>query len=364
MRQKATDVLLDIVNMYSPTGNESKVSLYLKNAMYNLGYSASIDSVGNCIGRLGHGRPTVLLCGHMDTVTPELPIRIDSEVLYGRGSVDAKAPLAALIIAGKLAYDAGFPGSLIVVGSVCEEGDNRGVKELIKSNIRAEFAVFGEPTDTCSLSIGYRGCSVVEFTVSNDSGHSSVPWAFPNAVEKAYDYYCYLKTKTIELTQATIGFESLSVSIRQINGGENVGVLPRRCEMIIEFRLPPKIFTSDFHKWLNEKTMEYLANNSVEKIQYRILDEVDPIYNEKNNILVKAFSQIIYQTSGKTVKLLKKTGTSDMNYYGHAFKIPVITYGPGESRLSHTLDEKIWLVDYFTSIEIVKKSLLKLAELY
>ena len=134
--------------------------------------------------------------------------------------------------------------------------------------------------------------------------------------------------------------------------------------MIVEFRLPPTVDTSVFRKWLDEKVTEFFANNPKVKIEYKILDEVDPILTDKKNMLVKAFSQIIYQTSGKPVKLLKKTGTSDMNNYAHAFEVPTITYGPGDSRLSHSLNEKIRLDDYLLSIEVIKKSLLRLAVLY
>ena len=43
------------------------------------------------------GQPTrdIVLLGHMDTVPGDIPIRREGDVLYGRGSVDAKGPLAA-----------------------------------------------------------------------------------------------------------------------------------------------------------------------------------------------------------------------------------------------------------------------------
>jgi len=353
-----------MVGIYSPPGHESEIASLLKNTMDELGYSTSLDSVGNVIGKIGTGQLKILLCGHLDTVSPSLPTYIKDGVLHGRGSVDAKSPLAAMIFAGKLACEKGYQGTMLVVGAVNEEGDNRGVKSLIDSNMKADYAVFGEPTDTHSISIGYKGCVVIQVIVTNPSGHSSVPWAYPNAIEKSIEFYNYLKNTAVNLGDVPTGFNALTVSVREIKGGENIGVLPRECELIIEFRLPPSMKLKQVEDWLEEKRKRYMAENKDEHIEYKIIDEIDPFLTDKKSSLVKAFSQTIYKKRGKPVPLLKKTGTSDMNYYGKAFGIPTITYGPGDSRLSHTEEEKIMLTDYLSSIEILTDSILRVEALH
>ena len=353
-----------MVEIYSPSGHESKIASLVKKTMDELGYSTSIDSVGNIIGQIGSGQPKILLCGHLDTVSPSLPIYTENGVLHGRGSVDAKSSFAAMIIAGKLAHEKGYQGTMLVVGAVNEEGDNRGVKSLIDSNMKADYAIFGEPTDTHSISIAYKGCVVIQVIVTNPSGHSSAPWAYPNAIEKSIEFYNYLKNTARDTGAASTGFNSLSVSIREIKGGENIGVLPRECEMIIEFRLPPNINVKKFKEWLEEKATHYKTEIKDEHIEYKIIDDVDPYITDKTSILVKAFSHTIYKKRGKPVALLKKTGTSDMNNYGIAFEVPTITYGPGESRLSHTEEEKILLSDYLSSIEILTDSILLIENLH
>jgi LysW-gamma-L-lysine carboxypeptidase len=52
-----------------------------------------------------------------------------------------------------------------------------------------------------------------------------------------------------------------------------------------------------------------------------------------------------------------KTGTSDMNVVGPAWHCPILAYGPGESALDHTPDERISLSEYLRSIEILKSVL-------
>jgi LysW-gamma-L-lysine carboxypeptidase len=66
----------------------------------------------------------------------------------------------------------------------------------------------------------------------------------------------------------------------------------------------------------------------------------------------------------KPATLLRKTGTGDMNILGKAMNLPIVTYGPGDSHLDHTLDEHIVISEYLASIQVYKETLLKLSELH
>src|SRR5215510_3461077 len=110
--------------------------------MSDLGFErVSIDSVGNLLATKGTGEPRILLCGHMDTVPGQIPIRIDSGFIYGRGASDAKGPLIAMLLA---ASEFKQKGTIIFAGVVDEEGNATGVKELVRSKISVDYAVFGE----------------------------------------------------------------------------------------------------------------------------------------------------------------------------------------------------------------------------
>ena len=67
--------------------------------MGKMGFEVGTDAIGNVIGVIGKGQPVILLCGHMDTVAGVLPLRIEEGKIYARGAVDAKGPLAAMIMA-------------------------------------------------------------------------------------------------------------------------------------------------------------------------------------------------------------------------------------------------------------------------
>ncbi|MDX1813808.1 MAG: M20/M25/M40 family metallo-hydrolase, partial [Candidatus Bathyarchaeia archaeon] len=105
----AVDLLTRMTKIYSSSGNEEEISLFLADEMTKMGFHVHRDEVGNVIGEIGDGSPVVLLCGHMDTVEGEIPVRIEDGQLYGRGSVDAKGPLAAMIVAASTFIKKGFP---------------------------------------------------------------------------------------------------------------------------------------------------------------------------------------------------------------------------------------------------------------
>jgi LysW-gamma-L-lysine carboxypeptidase len=105
---------------------------------------------------------------------------------------------------------------------------------------------------------------------------------------------------------------------------------------------------------------KYQTDLSFPKIEIEVGDMTEPFETDRNSLLVKALTMAISQIAKKRPLLLRKTGTGDMNAYGHAFKIPVVTYGPGNPHLSHTHKEYIEISEYLSSIEIYHKAILNL----
>src|SRR5678815_1972370 len=92
------DTLVGLVSQYSPSGQERNAVEWLVGRMKSLGYDeAFIDEGGNAVGVMGKGPKQVVLLGHIDTVPGEIKVEKDNLLLYGRGSVDAKGPLACFV---------------------------------------------------------------------------------------------------------------------------------------------------------------------------------------------------------------------------------------------------------------------------
>jgi len=92
-KERRIYLLQEIVQRYSPTGSEAQVAKFVVSFLREQGIKSYIDKVGNVIA----GEGDLLLCSHMDTIPGELPVRIEGDLIYGRGVVDAKASVASFI---------------------------------------------------------------------------------------------------------------------------------------------------------------------------------------------------------------------------------------------------------------------------
>ena len=87
------ELLVGLLQHYSPTRSEDAAVSYLTNWMKDAGFETRIDSAGNAIGQIGTGSISIMLLGHIDTVPGEITVRQEGDLIYGRGAVDAKGCL-------------------------------------------------------------------------------------------------------------------------------------------------------------------------------------------------------------------------------------------------------------------------------
>ena len=138
-RAQSTALLEELLSIRSLSGAESEASEFLAHWLGEQGLEhCRVDEVGNAVGELGEpgAARIVVLLGHIDTVAGDVPVERrcskEGEVLYGRGSVDAKGPLAAFCAAAaRLGSDwAREQGvRVLVVGAVEEEATtSRGAR--------------------------------------------------------------------------------------------------------------------------------------------------------------------------------------------------------------------------------------------
>jgi len=348
-------LLRDIVEAYSPSGHELEVSKRIEEFMLKNGFeNVRVDAAGNVIGEVGLSSPTILFCGHMDTVPGKLPVIFNGEFLYGRGAVDAKSSLAALIAAASRLKD--VRGRIIVAAVVDEEGYGRGISEIIKSNVKADYAVFGEPSNLYGLTVGYRGKIGVKISCrTGHGGHSSAPWIYRNAIEELFNIYLKLKT---ELEKAF----SSSVCLTRISGGESHNTVPSCCEAYIDVRTPHSCSVNSCIDQISKSIREYASGGLDVYVFYD--DVVEPYEIDLGSPIVKAFSRAIAKVLNRPVKLMRKTGSGDLNVYARSMGVPSVSYGPGDSRLSHTGNEYVRISDYIKSIEVLVEAVKTLCILH
>jgi LysW-gamma-L-lysine carboxypeptidase len=360
----AVELLKKTLEQYTPSRSEASVANMIKDKCANeLGFElADIDSAGNVIATKGNGEPKILLCGHMDTVPGQIPVRIEDGFIYGRGASDAKGPLISMLLAASE-----FPkqrGTIVFAGVVDEEGNATGIKQLVKSKLSVDYAIFGEPSGIDNITIAYKGRLAIRLTCDvGSSAHASAPWLAKNSIEEIYDFWKSIKSKLYQADGQENNANSISCSLTEIIGGSSHNVTPQKCKITIDVRIPASTTCAEVLEIL-EQIISRVATQKGIKASYRIEDKTDPFEANHSSPLVRALSLSILDVRKKQPILLRKTGTGDMNILGNTLGIPVVTFGPGEPHASHTVNERLNVEEYISSIEVFNRALFHLSRLH
>jgi LysW-gamma-L-lysine carboxypeptidase len=303
----------------------------------------------------------------MDTVAGHMPLRVEEEKIYARGDVDAKGPLAAMVMAAKeVSKEPSFKGKILVASVVEEEATSKGVRHLITQGIKADYAIFGEPSGVENITIGYKGQLQLKIVVKTETGHSSTPWLYDNALEKAYELWEKIKAACTfpSIEPSETPFTAITVCLIRMVGGRGNSVIPFEAEMNLDVRVPIQFTTTQVFEKMLKIIEAYQNANPKVTIKPSVLDTVEPFEANKASPLVHVISSSARKVLNKPATLLRKTGTGDMNILGKAMNLPIVTYGPGDSHLDHTVDEHIEINEYLQAIDVYKETILKLAELH
>lgn len=347
--------LLDLVEIYSPTGEEEPATSWFRDHISALGLSdVKSDNVGNAFGRLKGEGLKVTLCGHIDTVPGQLPVKLVNGELTGRGSVDAKASLISLLYGGIKAKELGFKGTLNIIAAIGEEGPGKGIIEVASSHQKTDYAILGEPSNTTSITVGYRGRLLLDADYNSNTFHASAPWMGESALESAIKSWEKIKKKY----GASREFSKVSAALTSLNGGEADNVTPSSSRMTLDVRFPPSVKRTQLFEELREIIEPVDRESGSAKLSLRSF--VEPYISNLKTPLVQAFKHSIKQQTGEKATMLFKSGSGDMNHLATTWNIPCITYGPGNTQLSHTNDEKVSISEVEKSAEVVAEALLKL----
>jgi len=334
------DSLVGLVPQYSPSGQERAAVEWLVARMKSLGYDeAFIDEVGNAVGVMGKGHKQVLLLGHIDTVPGEIPVCVADGVLYGRGSVDAKGPLACFVDA-VAQVGARDRWQFVVIGALEEERDSEGAR-FAAAKHKPDFAIIGEPNQWDRIALGYKGSAWANITVRRGQAHtaSGEQTAAEVAVEAWLKIKNYADTFNRDKQRA---FDKLLLTLHEMQSESND--FEQWARLNVGVRLPMDVLSEAWYERLSELATEAL----VEPVGFAV-----PAWScEKNTQLVRAFLKGIRSRGGEP-RFVYKTGTADLNIVAPVWKCPALVYGPGDSSLDHTPHEHIALEDYAKAVAVL-----------
>lgn len=243
-------VAIESVNPSLAAGapGEGEIAAFLERHMTALGLEVHLQEAApgrpNVVGVLDSGRPgpSLMLCGHIDTVgvdgydRPFDPVIRDGR-LYGRGSQDMKGGVAAMIDAVRLVSERGHAaGRVIVAAVVDEEFASIGADRLVTA-WRADAAVVTEPTDL-QVGVAHKGFAWFEIETRGRAAHGSRPAEGRDAIMRMGRVLAGLEAMDRALQtrppHPLVGTASLHAST--ISGGHEWSSYPDACLLRLERR--------------------------------------------------------------------------------------------------------------------------------
>jgi [amino group carrier protein]-lysine/ornithine hydrolase len=344
-------LLHDLVAIPSVNPGERQAVTYLCEQMARRGFLTNIDGIGNAIGSVGDGRFHVVMLGHIDTVPGRFPVRIEGDDLYGRGSVDAKGPLATFVAATARAYERGLLDGLrvTVIGGIGEEAHSPGAHFLAETMPAPDACIIGEPGNWESVVLGYKGSMQIRYDIEQPNAHGAGQQA--SAPQVAVGAWNSIVALCAPYNEGVTGaFDRVEPTLRGFSS-ESDGLV-QRARLDMNVRVPPS---------LNPAALWDRLSTEVQAGRLSLLESPVPAYRcEKNTPLVRSLLAGV-RAAGGTPRFKVKTGTADMNVVGPVWQCQMAAYGPGDSSLDHTPVEHISLTEYGRAIASLANALGELA---
>jgi succinyl-diaminopimelate desuccinylase len=295
---------------------------------------------------------TLILCGHLDVV----PVNDDADGwsrdpwgaeivdgwIYGRGSLDMKGAVAAMMVAARRAVDDSDDLSgRIVLALVADEecGGQRGAGSVVRDAVQTgDGVIVGEPGDV-GIAIAHRGMCFVELTTRGRATHASSPRYGVNAVTSMVRTLAALEGVQFTHTPHTLlGGPSLAIGT-MIRGGSTPNMIPDICRATVDVRKVPGM-TDD--SVLSDLRRHLATAGIVDPVTLRITASVEPSITSPTESIVEVAEDAYREEFRRDPKLRGMSATTGGWWFRNQLGIPtVMALGPGRIRDCHIVDERV-----------------------
>jgi len=338
----AVDFLKALIRFPSLTGEEAEIADYVEQHVRSAGVDV-LRHEDNVAFGIGDGDDTLLLNSHLDVVPPAddhpydpfEPVEADG-VLYGRGSVDAKASGAAMTTALlSLASEGWSPdGGRVLVGLTTHEeggGKKNGLQDLRPHLPPLSAAVVGEPTSLRPC-IAQKGLLILKVHAHGTAAHAGRPHLGENAIPTAMTALQQLEAVSLDREDPYLGAPTKTVTT--IEGGNAHNMVPEHCVFTVDLRTTPA-YTHD-------------------EIVARVRDAVDAEVEVHSDRLVPCATPEdarIVRAAQAACSNANPFGSPTSSDWVFLHDVPTVKMGPGRSARSHTAEERIDVNEIHEAVE-------------
>jgi acetylornithine deacetylase/succinyl-diaminopimelate desuccinylase family protein len=381
-RQRIVDDLVEMIRCESvnpfdarptPGNREAEFAELYLNKMKEVGLEVGSHEVvpgrANVWGRLlangpqaGTGR-SVMLAGHLDTVGVDgydkpFSAHINNERVFGRGSCDMKAALAAylevvrVLRCGKVE----LTGDVLVAGICDEEHKMTGSAEFAHSGPAADVAIIGEPTEL-AVCPAHKGQICLVITTYGTAVHSSRPELGVNAIVAMSHVITALGTYADDLrhgqSHALCGLATTNPGV--ITGGTIASTVPDICHLEIDRRTLP----GQSVELVMEELRNLLEPLRAKGLRFDISEPTllaHPLDTPLDHPLVNVVTTAASSVRKRAIMPTAFPAATDAPNLG----IPSVICGPGSLSDAHTLHESVAIDDVVAAAKIYLRSILLL----
>lgn len=351
-RKRLNQLLIELVNQYSPSFAEAAATQTLAQAFEKAGISYEYQPVSskrkeekrhNLIIRLGPSPATLLFVGHVDTIDlwheGSHEARLEGDRLFGLGATDMKGGCVAILEAILAINQAGLPlkkglGAAFVVG---EEHSGDGSKALKEIEIAdAPLILIGEPTNLAPCISHY---SYLELRLSGKGlrAHAALPEVGANAIHAVLDWILQILNKSQKQHFA----DRLSVNPREIEGGEPSFVVPESCEAYIDIHFPPEVHDVEISAIIEKAQTTVSESHRDVELSFEELLWAKGFVHDENDVRLFPIRKA-YDTLGIDWNPGVFRSHSDACLLKSDNNLPLLC-GPGDLSVAHRRDEFVSL---------------------
>ncbi len=377
-----TQKLVQIRSVYEPgKSSEQAVAEFIAELLRSKGLKPLVEEVSpgrpniicdwNGTGFNASKHKTLMFEGHTDVVTegdssawthPPFAAKIVSGKLYGRGSADMKAGVAAAICAleaiRSIAPD--LPGR-IRLGIVCdEEGMMMGIKHFIEQGHANDVdgAIICEPEEN-EICLFQKGAMRVNVTFTGVMSHGAMPYAGVNPIA-ALTSFVEKVEELQRLEQARLGEHKFlglpwftpTIIKSPITGEAQHNVMPESAYLALDIRTVPGQDHDELLKELHQVARALEASTARLNIEIDSFESRPWTQTPKDNPLVTAVEKAYPHIFNEPPKYGGVPGATDGTFLHAWAHVPIVTIGPGLKTIPHQRDEYVDVADIVKSARL------------
>ncbi len=372
---EAIQLLKELISINSVFPNERQLAEYLELHLMELGFTIKRIPVSegrfNLVAERGTQGKPIAFYGHMDTVPaygkwkkPPLETWEDDDKLYGLGSMDMKAGLAAILKACDFESDRKIKIAL----GVDEENISEGAQVILKNGFLndCEGIVVTEAGQsdrlalgTKMITLGRRGHPVYEITIPGKSSHGAHVHLGINAINEAARFVLVLDK--FQLPNNSL-FPPATQFVRSFNASNSSLSIPDSAVIELDrHTIPPETSESVLRQlksfidnlYTNGEFKEIDGKRITIKLKERKTPYLDPYATNQENTFVKKLAGAVFDHHKAEPIYNYGSSVADENVFAKT-GLPVVTIGPLGGN-EHSADEWVSKQSYLDTIEILRK---------